>query len=170
LAATALTLVTAVAALLLAAAALGYQRYVVTGGSMTGAIPRGSLVFDKAVATASLEPGDVITYKPPAGYGRTALVTHRIVAVGAERDGARVFRTKGDANGVPDPWRVVLPAPTQARVVLAVPYAGYLLALLTRPPVRFVLIGVPALLLAVSLLWGLWEETSAAVRPKTSRG
>src|SRR5947199_7551562 len=101
-------------ALMLVPTALGYGRYVVTGGSMSGSYPRGSLVFDEEVPTASLGVGDVITYRPP---GRHGLVTHRIVWTGRARDGARAFRTKGDANGGPDPWRFELHGPTQARAV-----------------------------------------------------
>ena len=33
-------------------ALLGYQRYVITSGSMTGTYDRGSLVFDKVVPTS----------------------------------------------------------------------------------------------------------------------
>ena len=53
------SMVEAGAALLLALtvlvpALLGYQRYVITSGSMTGTYDRGSLVFDKVVPTSSL--------------------------------------------------------------------------------------------------------------------
>jgi signal peptidase len=81
-------------------ALLGFQRYVITSGSMTGTYDRGSLVFDRVVPTSTLKAGDVITFRPP---GQTGLVTHRIVSVRSVR-GQRVLRTKGDANRQPDLW------------------------------------------------------------------
>ena len=74
---------------------LGYQRFVVVGGSMEPQIHRGSLVFDEVVPVARLGIGDVITYVPP---GHSDPVTHRRI-VGRELDrGKWVFRTQGDNN------------------------------------------------------------------------
>src|SRR5215211_1501787 len=69
------------AATMLLPAAFGYQRYVITGGSMQGTYDRGSIVFDKAVPVSDLEVGDVITYTPPASSGVDGLITHRIVPI-----------------------------------------------------------------------------------------
>src|SRR5437763_8440391 len=74
-----LAAVFAMCALILVPSLLGFQRYVITGGSMTGTIDRGSLVFDKAVPVSQLRVGDVITYTPPASSSPTGRVTHRIV-------------------------------------------------------------------------------------------
>src|SRR3954469_22752147 len=54
---------------------LGYDRYVITSGSMTGTFDIGSIVFDKPVPTADLAVGDVITYLPPESAGVPHLVT-----------------------------------------------------------------------------------------------
>ena len=88
----------------------GYDRYVITGGSMGDTIERGSVVWAKAVPVADLQVGDVITYTPPRGAGPEGLVTHRIVAIRRDRDGRREFRTKGDANAQVDPWTFNLDA------------------------------------------------------------
>src|SRR4051795_5217546 len=128
----------AFAAAVLVPALLGLQRYVITGGSMTGTYDRGSLVYDRVVPTASLRVGDVITYDPPAGAGPAGLVTHRIVAITPQPGGARVFRTKGDANPAPDPWTFTLTRPTQARVAFHLPYVGYALAALADRRVRMI--------------------------------
>ena len=154
--------VVAAASVLIGAQALGYERYVVTGGSMTGTINRGALVFDRRVPTSSLRVGDVITYSPPPSSGVAGLVTHRIVRVGRDARGTRVFRTKGDANPQIDPWRFKLHAARQARVSFQLPYAGYVLAAASLRPVRVLLIGLPALAVAVALLVGLWRETAEA--------
>src|SRR5919198_4598326 len=115
----------ALAAGVLVPALLGYQRYVITSGSMTGTYDRGSIVYSKAVPTASLRVGDVITYRPPLPAGDSRLVTHRIVWIGRDRSGARAFRTKGDANLAPDPWRFTLDHPTQARAAFHLPHLGH---------------------------------------------
>jgi signal peptidase len=142
-------------------ALLGFQRYVITSGSMTGTYDRGSLVFDRVVATSSLRKGDVITFRPP---GQAGLVTHRIVAVQVVR-GQRVFTTKGDANRTADIWGpLTLQVARQARVAFHAPYVGYGIAALSDRRVRMLLIGLPALLIAISTLAGLWRDSGAEAR------
>jgi signal peptidase len=151
--------------LLVAPALMGYQRYVIVSGSMTGTYDRGSLVFDKVVPVSGLKTGDVITYRPPYGGGPTGLVTHRIVTVTADPRAThgRYFETKGDANKVKDPWTFTLSAPRQARVVAGVPYVGFVLAALSRRDVRMALVGFPAALIALASLAGLWRQTGEEV-------
>lgn len=159
----ALALCLTLAALMLVPPLFGYQRYVITGQSMTGSIDKGSVVFDRAVPVARLRVGDVITYRPPRAVPGH-LVTHRIVSIGSRPDGARAFRTKGDANRVADPWHFVLRRSTQARVAAVVPYAGYVLGALTDRVLRMLVIGIPAALIAVSLLMTLWREAGVEAR------
>jgi signal peptidase len=143
-------------------ALLGYQRYVITSGSMTGTYDPGSLVFDRVVATSSLRAGDVITFRPP---GQAGLVTHRIASVRVVH-GQRVFTTKGDANRATDVWSpMTLRDARQARVAFHVPYLGYGIAALSDRRVRMIVIGLPALLIALSTLAGLWRDTSPESRP-----
>jgi signal peptidase len=142
-------------------ALLGFQRYVITSGSMTGTYDRGSLVFDRVVPTSTLKAGDVITFRPP---GQTGLVTHRIVSVRSVR-GQRVLRTKGDANRQPDLWGpFALHDAKQARVAFHFPYVGYSLGALSERRVRMVVIGLPALLIALATLAGLWRASAPEVR------
>lgn len=148
----------------LGAALLGYQRYVITGASMTGTFDRGSLLFSETVPVPELRVGDVITYTPPERTGTEGLVTHRIIWIGDDRQGREVFRTKGDANPVRDPWRFTLPGPEQARASFGVPYVGYGFAALDIPQVRMLLIGVPALLVALALLVRLWRQAGEEAR------
>jgi signal peptidase len=154
----------ALAAAVLVPALMGYERYVITSGSMTGTYDRGSLLYDRVVPTASLRVGDVITYQPPASSGVRGLVTHRIASIRTGPDGRREFRTKGDANRGSDPWTFALPQRTQARAAFHIPYVGFGLAALSDRRARMLLIGVPAMLVALSVLAGLWREAGAAVR------
>jgi signal peptidase I len=132
-----------IAALMLVPPLFGYERYVIEGGSMGGAAPRGSIAYEEVVPTARIRVGDVITYRPP-GAGR--LITHRVVSIGR----GRVFRTKGDSNTAIDPWKFTLPSRTQARMVLSVPLAGYVLEALAVRPLRMAVIGGPALAIALA--------------------
>jgi signal peptidase len=142
-------------------ALLGFQRYVITSGSMSGTYDRGSLVFDRVVATSSLRAGDVITFRPP---GQAGLVTHRIASVGLDH-GRRVFTTKGDANRAADVWgAITLHDAHQARVAFHVPYLGFALAALSDRRLRILVIGLPALLIAIGTLSALWRDAGEQAR------
>jgi signal peptidase I len=161
LAAAGLTVLLAIAVLILVPPLLGYQRYVITGGSMGGALPRGSIAYDEVVPTEHIRVGDVITYRPPKG---DRLLTHRVVWIGRERHGVRTYRTRGDANQAPDPRAFLLPNDGQARVVFHVPLAGYVVAALSVKAVRMAAIGVPALAIAVAAFARLWRRRRHARR------
>jgi signal peptidase I len=160
--------VAALAALLvLAPAVLGWQRYAIVSGSMGGTYDRGSLVLADVVPVAELKVGDVITYTPPAG---DHLITHRIAWIGRDDAGRRLFRTKGDANPIADPWTFRLDKGTQARVRLGVPYAGHALSALGRRDVRMVVIALPALLIAAFALGRLWRQLGAEAQRRALEG
>ncbi|HYY34402.1 MAG TPA: signal peptidase I [Gaiellaceae bacterium] len=148
----------ALAGLMILPGLLGYQRYVITSGSMTGTYDRGSVVFDSVAPVSDLKVGDVITYTPPPGSGPTGLVTHRIAWIGSDQFGRRVLRTKGDANEAVDPWTFTLDGQTQARVSFHVPYVGYALAALSIRKVRMLVVALPALLIAVALVASLRRD------------
>jgi len=125
-------------------AAFGYQRYVITGGSMGGSLGVGSVAFEEVVPVADLRVGDVITYQPPADAGIDHLVTHRIVSIEGD-----VYRTQGDANSDVDPWTFQLTSTSQSRVSYSVPYVGYVFLVLQDRTMRMVLIGLPAGVIAL---------------------
>ena len=148
--------------------AFGYQRYVITSGSMTGTYDQGSIVFDKTVPTSDLEVGDVITYSPPPSSGETGLITHRIYSIKNHGKDGFSYRTKGDANPTPDPWRFQLDQPTQATVAFAIPYLGYGIAALSVLPIRMIIIGLPALLIAIALIARMWREAGEEARARNA--
>jgi signal peptidase I len=139
-------------------AVIGWQRYAIVSGSMSGTYDKGSLVLDEVVAVGELTVGDVITYMPPTG---DHLITHRIAWIGRDPSGRPIFRTRGDANPIADPWTFTLDRPTQARVRAGVPLAGYALMALGRRDVRMALIAFPAVLIAAFNLAGLWRRLGA---------
>lgn len=161
-----LILVTLACAAYLLPSALGYDRYVITGGSMTGSISKGSIAFEKRVPVEDLAVGDVITYLPPAQSGVPNLVTHRIVEVGTDEQGAPRFRTKGDANPAVDPWTFSLVATEQPVVQFSVPKAGYVFIALADRHTRMLVIGVPAGIIALLALVELVKNVGASVTPR----
>jgi hypothetical protein len=70
--------------------ASGLDRYVITGGSMSGTLGEGSTPF-----------------------AATALVTHRTSTTRPREDGLVVLRTKGDADASRDPWGFSLAGSSQ---------------------------------------------------------
>jgi signal peptidase I len=163
-----LALCLGLAGLMLVPTLFGFQRYVVTGKSMTGAIDRGSVAFEKAVPVRQLHVGDVITFTPPASSGVHHRVTHRIAAIGQDPAGRPVFRTKGDANTARDPWKMTLDQATQPRVDFHVPYVGYALMALSDRHARMLLIGGPALIIAFLVLMTMWRQAGEEARESRS--
>ena len=126
-------------------ALLGYQRYVITSGSMTGTYDRGSLVFDRVVPTSSLRAGDVITFRPP---GHAGLVTHRIHTLTAV-DGKRVLPPRATPTARADAWGFTL-GNAHAGPRRLPPALRRLRPRRAREQqVRMLVIGLPALLIAL---------------------
>lgn len=136
----------------LAPSVLGYERYAITGGSMSGSIEKYSLVLEKRVPVDQLAVGDVITYLPPPDSGVTTLVTHRIVDATTDEAGVRHFVTQGDANPDPDPWLFSLDEGTQPVVSHVIPHLGHAVIALADRDTRMLLLGVPAALIALGSL------------------
>lgn len=140
----------------------GFERYVITGGSMSGTFEKGSIAFERPVPVADLAVGDVITYLPPADSGVGTLVTHRITEIEPAENGARVFTTQGDANPDPDPWQFSLVEGTQPVVEHTVPHVGYVFMALADRETRMMVIGLPAAAIALLAL----VELGRALRPR----
>lgn len=130
-----------------------YQVRPVLSSSMTPKLPVGSVVITERVPVTSVRAHDVIVFHDP--YNPSKLVVHRIATI--QRDGgATTITTKGDANAVPDPWKVNLRGDTSYRVVGDIPVVGYLAVWVHQPAIANHMVpvglGVGALALAV-LFW-----------------
>ena len=156
------TLISAVAALGVVGYAglllAGYDPVVVYSGSMRPALPIGSLVALRSEPASRLRVGDVISFRDP--YDRARLVTHRVVGIAARPQG-RVYRTKGDANPVADPWRITLPG-TVGTPRFTIPLAGYAIVYAETREVRQTVILAFSALLLVSLLRRIWRVAPVA--------
>lgn len=122
---------------------LGHGIVVITGGSMSPTIPRGSLVALDPLDGQRAQPNDVVTFKADNGV----LVTHRVTRV-VLHDGERYVETRGDANAQPDP-ALVPESRILGRVWRFVPAGGYVVATMSRP------LGWLTLAAVLVMLWSL---------------
>lgn len=106
----------------------GATPYTILTGSMAPGMPPGTLVVVKPVDASDIAIGDVITYQLRSG--ERTVVTHRVVAIGFDGRGDRVFRTQGDANAVPDA-EAVMPVQIKGERWYAIPWIGHVSNALT---------------------------------------
>jgi signal peptidase I len=153
----------AVGALVVVALAVGprflpYRAYAIEGGSMEPTLAQGSEVILRPVAAADLSVGDIITFRAPTPDGKGKIVTHRIVRFDG-RGPRRTIVTKGDANPVPDAWRIA-PKGVGWRRSFSLPWVGYLIEALQLPIVRFAVIGAIVLSAATAALRKIWRPAA----------
>ena len=99
---------------------LGYEIFNVVSGSMSPAIPMGSVVYTETVAPEDIAEGDVIAFQ-----SGESIITHRVVQ---NRVLSGEYVTKGDANPTEDISTVPYAA-LVGRVVFHLPVLGGLLAI-----------------------------------------
>jgi len=131
----------------------GGQSMAVLSDSMSPAVRTGDEVMVRPIDAASLKPGEIAVFDDPDGSGR--LLQHRVQWVSAEADRVRVI-TKGDANTAPERWSVPI-GNDVGRVVARVPKAGFLFGRMDSPWFFLILVAIPSLLLAGSLLVSIWR-------------
>jgi signal peptidase I len=126
-------------------------------GSMTPAIPAGSLVVGTPAEAQDLRVGQVIIFRPPSPFGEPGMlpVVHRIHDL-AKSDGVVQVHTKGDANELPDPWTLDADRTTIFQVRAAVPGAGRAVELAGRSSGQ-VALALPVLLVATWALKRIWK-------------
>ena len=136
----------------------GTTPMVVLSGSMEPKIHTGSLVFVRPVGAKDVTVGDIIAFSTPKPWGDTReLTTHRVIAVTRDDNGGLAFKTKGDANGSPDPWTVSAGA-VNGLAQASVPYVGYL-SVFARGWFGFaLLIALPALLIIAAEVGSIARE------------
>jgi signal peptidase len=147
----------------------GGTPYTILTGSMRPTMPPGTLVVTKPVPPAAIKVGDVVTYQ--LGSGEPTVVTHRVVGIGIDGKGNRLFTTQGDANHTADSKPVMA---VQIRGVrwYYVPYLGYATTFVTGQERRITTI----LVVSGLLLYAAWMFTSAvrdrriASRPRVTTG
>lgn len=133
--------------------AFGSRSMVVLSGSMTPAIRAGDVIVVQPLSPAEAEIGDIVTFQDPDRSGR--VLVHRVRAV-ARHQGRYSFTTQGDANTTQEHWQVSRDG-TIGSVAYLVPKLGFAVVWIGSPVGRICLIAVPSLLLAASMLAGIWR-------------
>lgn len=105
-------------------AVFGITPLVVRSGSMSPAIPTGSLALAREVPAGQLHSGDIASVDDQAG----TRITHRVVTVSGSGDQV-MLTLKGDANNAADPVPYVVRSAD--RVLVSIPAIGYVVAWLS---------------------------------------
>jgi signal peptidase len=117
------------------------------------------VVIENPVPPADLDVGDVVSLR--TGSRLQSIFTHRVTRT-VPREGTIWVETKGDANAAPDP-SLTSSDHVIGRVSVVIPYAGFLLALLSVPSgVLFAVLLAGVLLTLTWLLESL--EIELAIR------
>lgn len=139
-----------------------FKIFRVNSGSMEPAIKVGSIVIDVKTDSTKLKEGDIISYS--AIERGDLLVTHRI-SKKIINGNSISFKTKGDANNNEDASEIK-PSQIQGKVIIAIPYLGYLSQWI-RKPVGFILMVVlPAVILIISEILNIRSAILDDVRKK----
>ena len=120
-----------------------YGAYVIVSGSMEPIIKVRDAVVVRRCEEKDIKIGDVVTYRSldEAFYG--ILVTHRVVNI-EEKDGKKVYITKGDHNETIDRTPVNF-GQIRGKVIMRIPKIGYLKYFLVEYYGWIIAIVVPSL-------------------------
>jgi len=145
-------------------AVTGGATFVVGGGSMEPTIPMGAVVIAIPAPAEELAIGDVVSLQ--VGEDK-AVFTHRITRL-VQREGALWLQTKGDANDSEDPS--IIPATAViGRVAVTLPFAGYLVTVLSTAQGVIFLLALGIFILAGAWLLESLEIDQAAARRRASQ-
>lgn len=131
---------------------------IVQSGSMEPAIKVGSVVVIKP--SKKYDVNDVITFGKDTK--KDVPTTHRIID---ERvvSGTTLYTTKGDANEDKD-IKEIRESEIIGKVLLSVPYLGYLLDFAKKPLGFALLIGIPAVIVVYDEVIKIWKEVKKIKR------
>lgn len=128
-----------------------YKIFTVASGSMEETIHVGSVVVVKQVELDTLQVGDIISFISNDTMYNGKVVTHRIEEI--HNENILMFYTKGDANEDRD-LTAALGSNVIGKVVLDVPYLGYLLNFMQTKNGVFLVAFLPCLLILLfELFW-----------------
>lgn len=137
-----------------------YKIKIVKSGSMEPAIKTGAVVVIKPSDVYRI--GDIITFGEDT---KTQIpTTHRIIDTEGSGQN-QLFQTKGDANDSEDP-RPVSVSEVSGKVILDVPYLGYVLDFAKRPMGFVLLVGIPAVVVIIDEIMKIVSEVKRIKRKK----
>jgi len=124
-------------------------------GSMSPAIPTGSVALVREIPASEMSVGDVVT----VDRGRELPVTHRVIEILSVDGDRATFRMQGDANADPDP--VDYTAERVRLVMWSIPGLAGVIVWFQNP---FVL-GAITLAAAALVTWAFWPRQQASAAP-----
>lgn len=110
-----------------------YRFKIIIGRSMTPVITHGDTILIKK-GVEGIGVGDIISFKVDS---MSLGVTHRVIDI--QEDPVLIFHTKGDANEIPDNWRITVDQ-VKGKVVQVIPTS-----LLITPQILYTSILLPAI-------------------------
>ena len=140
----------------------GYRLFVVLSGSMEPRIKTGSVVL--IAPKNEYREGDAITFlaNPTANLKDIkSTVTHRIVSI-HDDEGRATYTTKGDANEDPD-REMVTERQVLGKVLISLPYLGYVVSFAKTQTGLIALIIIPATLIIYSELLSIKKEMARMI-------
>jgi len=126
---------------------------IVLSGSMEPSIHVGDIVISSKTNTKDLKEGDIITFRYE---GEKYCITHRVFKI-IDTEFGTFFKTKGDANEEED-TRLVRENEIIGKVILVIPYLGYLPAFAKTTLGYVTLIVIPGLLIIINELMRIRAE------------
>lgn len=140
-----------------------YQIKIVKSGSMEPAIKTGSIIVIKP--SAEYKVGEIITFGKDDG--KNIPTSHRIEALRMVQ-GKMLYTTKGDANNASDP-KEISQNEIIGKVVLKIPYLGYVLDMAKKPIGFVLLVGIPALAIIYDEIIKILKEVKRIKRRKLNQ-
>lgn len=139
--------------------------FIVPTGSMEPTIKAGSIAFVKPIHQEQVQKGQIITFLSPKNPDET--IIHRVYEVKTIA-GTTALTTKGDNNNVADNWIVSIPE-IKGIYVNSVPYLGHPIALLRNKVGFAVMVGIPALIIALLQILRIKEGIEEEVQKRTKK-
>jgi signal peptidase I len=140
-----------------------FQIFRVMSGSMEPAIKTGSIVLVKQIGSQELRINDIITFST-----KNALIptTHRIFGINNDGNEIKII-TKGDVNRTSDPNQIGF-ADIRGKVIISIPYFGYI-SVWTKTPWGFAfLIILPAILIIINEIFNIKGAVKDEIKKKIS--
>jgi signal peptidase len=131
--------------------------YVVSSGSMEPVLKVNDvLIVRDGGSWQNLKIGDIIVFNRPVGGDR--VIVHRIVDIDIDADGARIVRTRGDANpaSIPGTDYPIRQDNYIGKVIYVLPGVGIITKVIS-PPVNYIII---AIILAILFFNRLGKKSS----------
>ena len=123
-----------------------FSLYRIISESMEPYINKNDIIINVRVDDLStVEIDDVITFRSSARGQESKVITHRVIEI-VYVDGDREFKTRGDANAVPDPNNV-REDDLIGTVVFRIPLLGYLQQFFSTPLRLILFLLVPVILI-----------------------